>query len=92
MSIQTAIKALESGLDGRLIRPGDADYDAARAVLYGGMDFKPGVIVRAKSARDIQKVVSVADETGVEFAIRSGGHSAPAIRAPMAASCSICAT
>ena len=76
MSIQTAIKALESGLDGRLIRPGDADYDAMRAVLYGGMDFRPAAISLAKSVKDIQKFVATAAQMRVEFAIRSGGHSA----------------
>ena len=44
--IDTAVSALKSGLSGRLILPGDADYDAARAVIYGGMDFHPGVKIR----------------------------------------------
>ena len=74
--LETAINALKSGPSGRLILPGDADYDAARAVIYGGMDFHPGVMVRVKSSKDMQKVLAVSAENGVEFAVRSGGHSA----------------
>jgi FAD/FMN-containing dehydrogenase len=71
----TTIDTAVSGLSGRVIRPGDADYDAARAVMYGGFDFHPGAIVRVKSAKDIQNAVKVSTESGLELAVRSGGHS-----------------
>ena len=74
-TIDTAVSTLDTGLSGHLIRPGDAGYDKARTVMYGGFDFHPGVIVQVKSAADIQKAVTVAAETGVELAVRSGGHS-----------------
>jgi FAD/FMN-containing dehydrogenase len=75
MTTQTALSALSSGLSGRVIRPGDTDYDAMRAVMYGGFDRRPAAIVRVKSAADIQKVVIAAAQSGVELAVRSGGHS-----------------
>jgi FAD/FMN-containing dehydrogenase len=75
-TIDTAVSALNSGLSGHLIRPGDADYDKARTVMYGGFDFHPSVIVRVKSAADIQKAVNAARDNSVELAVRSGGHSA----------------
>jgi FAD/FMN-containing dehydrogenase len=75
MTIETALSALSSGLSGRLIRPGDADYDTARAVMYGGFDKRPSAIVRVKSAADVQQVVNAARDGGVELAVRSGGHS-----------------
>ena len=75
-TIDTAVSALNSGLSGHLIRPGDADYDKARTVMYGGFDFHPSVIVRVKSASDIQKAVNAARDNSVELAVRSGGHSA----------------
>ncbi len=75
MSVATALNALSSGLDGRLIQPRDDGYDAMRAVMYGGFDLHPRAIVRAKSAADIQTVVTVAAANGVELAVRSGGHS-----------------
>src|SRR5690349_17041385 len=73
-ALDNAIAAL-NGLKGRLIRPNDADYDSARQVMYGGFDLKPGIIVRVKDAGDVQRAVNAARDAGVEFAVRSGGHS-----------------
>ena len=73
--INTAIAALKSGFSGTLILPSDAGYDTARTVMYGGNDKRPGAIARVKTTADVQRVVNVARDTGVEFAIRSGGHS-----------------
>jgi FAD/FMN-containing dehydrogenase len=73
--INTAITALKSGFSGTLILPSDAGYDTARTVMYGGNDKRPGAIARVKTAADVQRVVNVARDTGVEFANRSGGHS-----------------
>jgi FAD/FMN-containing dehydrogenase len=64
------------GLEGRTIGPGDADYDAARATFYGGIDKRPRAIVRVANADDVAKVVSFARDGGIELAVRSGGHSA----------------
>jgi FAD/FMN-containing dehydrogenase len=76
MSIDSAISALQSGFSGRLIRPSDADYDTARAVMYGGLDVRPGAIARVKCAEDMQNVLAVSEQNAVEVAVRSGGHSA----------------
>jgi FAD/FMN-containing dehydrogenase len=73
-ALDTAITDLK-GLNGRLIRPADADYDTARQMMYGGFDLKPGVIVRVASAADVQRAVNAARDNGVELAVRSGGHS-----------------
>jgi len=73
-SIKNAINALK-GLDGRLILPADADYDQARTIVANSADKRPGVIVRAKTAADVQRAVNIAREEGLELAIRSGGHS-----------------
>lgn len=70
------LDALRSGLSGRIIAPGGADYDAARAVMYGGIDKKPAVIVRVRGAGDVKHAVSFALDNGLELAVRSGGHSA----------------
>ena len=44
-------------------------------VFYGGIDRRPAVIVRPTDASDVSQVVSLARETGLELAVRSGGHS-----------------
>jgi FAD/FMN-containing dehydrogenase len=60
---------------GRVIGPNDPGYDEARTVFYGGIDRRPAVIVRVAHATDVSQAVSLAHETGLELAVRSGGHS-----------------
>jgi len=62
------------GVTGRVIRPSDADYDKARASFYGGSDCRPAAFVRAADAKDVARVISLVRESGVKFAVRSGGH------------------
>lgn len=62
-------------LDGRLITPDDAEYDAARRVVLGGIDPHPAVIVRVADATDVARTIAYARETGAELAVRGGGHS-----------------
>src|SRR5690606_29389252 len=70
-----SIPGLRAAIHGRVIAPGDADYDAARTLHVGGFDHRPAAIVRVADAADVAHVVSLARETGTELAIRSGGHS-----------------
>ena len=70
-----SIPQLRVVLNGRVIAPDDAGYDQARTVFIGGIDRRPAVIVRPADAADVSLVVSLARETGLELAIRSGGHS-----------------
>ena len=74
MSTQT-IPQLQ-GVTGRVIGPDDAEYDKARASFYGGMDRRPAFIVRVADADDVARVIACARDTGMELAVRSGGHSA----------------
>jgi FAD/FMN-containing dehydrogenase len=64
-----------TGMKGRLIAPGDTDYDAARMVFQGGVDKRPALIARVADADDVRRVVALARESGLELAVRSGGHS-----------------
>ena len=70
-----SIDRLRDGLTGRVIVPGDADYDEARTVVTGGVDKRPAAIVRVANARDVATVVTFARDAGAELAVRSGGHS-----------------
>ena len=62
-------------LRGRVITPDDPGYDQARTIFYGGFDRHPQVIVRAADHHDVARVVALARDTGLELAVRSGGHS-----------------
>lgn len=72
---EISIPELRSVLNGRVIAPTDASYDAARTVFLGGIDRRPAVIVRPSDATEVSYVVSLARDSGVELAVRSGGHS-----------------
>jgi FAD/FMN-containing dehydrogenase len=76
-STEISIPHLRAAVTGRVITPEDMDYDQARTVFYGGIDRRPLAIVRVANANDVVYVVSLARETGIELAIRSGGHSIP---------------
>ena len=70
-----SIPRLRAVLNGRVIMPGDTGYDEARTVFPGGIDRRPAVIVRVADATDVSRVVSLARASGLELAVRSGGHS-----------------
>jgi FAD/FMN-containing dehydrogenase len=72
----TALDALAERLHGELITPGDPTYDAARRVWNGMFDCRPAAIARVQGAVDVVAVVEHARETGLELAVRGGGHSA----------------
>jgi FAD/FMN-containing dehydrogenase len=69
------VQQLRDDCRGRVIESGDPDYDDARQVFYGGFDRRPAAIVKVADADDVARVVTLAAETGVELAVRSGGHS-----------------
>lgn len=70
-----AATQLKDTVKGRVITPQDPDYDAARTLFIGGMDRHPAVIARPVDAEDVARVIALARATGLELAIRSGGHS-----------------
>jgi FAD/FMN-containing dehydrogenase len=70
------IDQLRQTVRGRVVTQDDADYDALRTVALGDIDSRPAAIARVADAADVSALVSLARETGLELAVRSGGHSA----------------
>jgi FAD/FMN-containing dehydrogenase len=70
-----SIRRLRAELDGRVIAPDEAGYDEARIVVMGGIDRRPAMVARVANATDVARVVALARESGLELAVRSGGHS-----------------
>jgi FAD/FMN-containing dehydrogenase len=72
-----SISNLRANLNGRLILPKDADYDAARAAVAQNpeTDKRPGMIAQCKSEQDILRCIDFAHENELEVAVRSGNHS-----------------
>jgi FAD/FMN-containing dehydrogenase len=71
-----SIEDLRISVKGRVIAPGNEEYDEARTAFLGGIDRRPAVIVQVADTDDVAKVVALAGDTGLELAVRSGGHSA----------------
>jgi FAD/FMN-containing dehydrogenase len=70
-----SIPQLAEALSGRVIMPDDTGYDDARRVFSGEFDRRPAAIARVADDADVSRVVAFARETGLELAVRSGGHS-----------------
>ena len=70
-----SIPQLADQLQGRVIVPGDPDYDQARTVFPGGIDRRPALIARVADAGDVARVISLARDSGLPLSVRSGAHS-----------------
>ena len=66
---------LARDFEGRVVGPGDADYDTLRTVHAGGIDKRPALILRPKNAQDVSRAIAAARDAGVPLSVRSGGHS-----------------
>ena len=72
-----SIDRFRSKLSGRLILPGDAEYEVARVVSAQNpeTDKRPSMIARCKSEQDVLRCIDFAHEQKLEVAVRSGNHS-----------------
>ena len=73
---EDSIAELKGNLRGRLIQPGDADYDEARKVYNGMIHKKPRLIARCADVADVIRCVNFARDNDLLVSIRGGGHNA----------------
>src|SRR5438128_8280340 len=73
---ENSIADFKANLRGRLIEPGDKDYDEARKVYNGMIHKKPRLIARCADVADVIRSVNFARDNDLLLAIRSGGHNA----------------
>jgi FAD/FMN-containing dehydrogenase len=67
---------LKKNLAGKLITPGDPDYDASRKVYNAMIDKRPAMIAYCANVDDVVVCVNAARENNLLVSIRSGGHNA----------------
>ena len=80
-TVSPAQVGLPDGFKGAAIRPGDPEYDAARAVYNGMIDRRPALIVRPTGAADIRDAVAFARQQRLPLAVRCGGHQVAGVSA-----------
>src|ERR1700745_2770426 len=73
---EDSIAELKGNLRGRMIQPGDADYDEARKVYNGMIHKKPRLIARCADVADVIRCVNFARDNDLLVSIRGGGHNA----------------
>jgi FAD/FMN-containing dehydrogenase len=76
---ETALGELESSFRGQLIGPGGPGYDEHRKVWNGSIDRSPALIARCAGVADVIAALRFARQTGLDVAVRGGGHSFPGL-------------
>lgn len=69
------IDTFAASLSGRVIRPDDTEYDAARRVWNGMVDRYPSLVVRPRTNDDVARTIQLAREHRLDLAVRGGGHN-----------------
>jgi FAD/FMN-containing dehydrogenase len=75
----TTLEDLRERLTGRLVLPGDPDWDAARAAWLLDVDQRPAAVTQPATAADVAAVVSAARGLGLRVAPQTTGHHASAL-------------
>ncbi|WP_431965727.1 FAD-binding oxidoreductase [Nocardia sp. bgisy134] len=60
---------------GSVLTPDDPGYDAARTIFNAMVDRRPAMIAQCTGTEDVRAALAFADRTGLEVAVRGGGHS-----------------
>jgi len=70
-----SLAVLRNRLDGGLILDGDDGYEDARAIFNAMIERRPAAIAQCEGAADVATALAFAGESGLEVAVRGGGHS-----------------
>ena len=60
----SALDELREGFRGRVIEPGDVEYDETRVVFNGMFDRKPATILRPAGTADVIRAIGLARLSG----------------------------
>lgn len=75
--IDPNLRTLAATIDGRLVLPGDADWDAARTPWNPNVDQVPAAVaIPAPTADDLRRIIAAARIGGFEIAVQPSGHGA----------------
>jgi FAD binding domain/Berberine and berberine like len=74
-----ALRELEEGFAGEVIRPSDPAYEEGRTIWNGSIDRRPDLIARCSGVADAIAAVRFARRNEQLVAVRSGRHSYPGL-------------
>ncbi len=66
---------LKSKVKGRIVLPGDPDYDEVRKIWNAMINRRPAVVVQCAEAADVSHAIAFARRKGYEISIRGAGHN-----------------
>jgi FAD/FMN-containing dehydrogenase len=69
------IEKLQSKVKGKIVLPGDPNYDEVREIWNAMIDRRPAVIVQCAEADDVPHIIAFARENRFEISIRGAGHN-----------------
>jgi len=70
------VEKFASQIRGKIIFPGDPDYDESRKVYNAMIDKHPGMIVKCVDVADVIICVNFGRDNGLLVSVRGGGHNA----------------
>ncbi|HEX2026006.1 MAG TPA: FAD-dependent oxidoreductase, partial [Actinomycetota bacterium] len=70
-----ALETLSANVNGPVLRPGDAGFEAAVRIWNGMISARPAVVVQALSAGDVVEAIRFASAYGIQLSIKGGGHN-----------------
>jgi FAD binding domain len=74
-TIETPWRDLAAALEGEIVLPGSARYDEVRRPQIPRFhDVRPRAVVLCRTPEDVVEAIAVARRSGIEVAVRSGGH------------------
>ena len=72
---EATVGELQASVRGDVVRPGDANYDEARAIWNGSHDKYPALIIKASGTADVIKAIEFVCSQDLPLAVRGGAHS-----------------
>ncbi|WP_458185583.1 FAD-binding protein [Haladaptatus sp. NG-WS-4] len=72
---ESELSSFRESFGGRVVGPGDEDYDEVRAVWNGMIDRYPALVARCTGVADVIAAVDFARENDLLVAVRGGGHN-----------------
>lgn len=68
------VDELRKEFKGKVITPGDREYEESRKIWNGMVDKRPAIIARCAGTQDAIKAVNFARDNGIQLAVRGAGH------------------